>query len=187
MQRLALAVAIAAAADAAIFFLVGGCHRGGRSVGVVAITQGGSTLLALVALQVAFGRGRSMLGRPWQWLWGITLATPALLMAWTLFWRDPELAAPGRIGLRCLGLSLLLGGWPLVLILRLRRETNPVTPGAAGAARGAAIGALAWVLVGLWCPLANVAHLALGHGLPVLVLAALGSWLGTRSWEAATK
>ena len=73
-----------------------------------------------------------------------------------------------------------LAAWPLALILRSRHEKNPVAPVATGAARGAAIGAVAWVLVALWCPLVNPAHLALGHFLPLLLLSALGSWLGQR-------
>jgi len=180
-RRLTLAVAAAAIADAALFFLAGGSHLGGRPLGGVAITLGGSALLALAAMMVAFGRGDSMLGRPRRWLLHVTIATPILLMGWTLFWNAfHPVDLPGRIGLRCLGLSLLFGGLPLALIARVRRERNPVTPAAAGAARGAALGALAWVLVGLWCPLENPAHLALGHFLPVLVLAGLGSWLGYR-------
>jgi hypothetical protein len=187
-RRLARVVGAAVMADAALFFLAGGSHLGGRPLGLVAITLGGSALLALAAMVVAFGRGHSMLGRPRRWLLHVTVATPILLMGWTLFWNACyPVDLPGRVGLRCLGLSLLFGGLPLALIARVRRERNPVTPAAAGAARGAAIGALAWVLVGLWCPLENPSHLALGHCLPVLLLAGLGSWLGHRLTSVEAK
>lgn len=184
LRQTALIVAAAIVVDIGLFFWLGGVHWGARPVGLVLATQVGSCLMALLAVWGAFGRGRSMLGRPKRWLVWITVATPVLLLAWMLFWgamyQQPVFTAAERIGLRCFAVSLALAAWPLALILRARRETNPVTPVAAGAARGAAVGALAWVLVALWCPQVNAAHLAVGHLLPLLVLSLLGSWLGKR-------
>jgi hypothetical protein len=93
---------------------------------------------------------------------------------------------PERIGLRCLAFSLVVAAWPLALVLRARREKNPVAPLATGAARGAAVGSLAWVLVSLWCPVANPAHLVLGHFLPLILLSVLGCWLGRRLTAVAS-
>jgi hypothetical protein len=183
-RQTALILAFAVIVNAGLFFLFGGVHRGLRPTHLVLATQGGAGLLALLAVWVAFGRGRSMLGRPRRWLLAVTILTPMALLSWTLFWsaRFPEavLVMPERVGLRCLAFTLALAAWPLSLILRSLREKNPVTAVEAGAARGAAIGAIAWVLVALWCPLNSPAHLALGHFCPLLVLAALGSWLGKR-------
>lgn len=183
-KQTALVVAVALIVDIGLFVGFGGVHPGARPLRFLVATQVGSSLFALLAVWGAFGRGRSMLGRPKRWLVAITIATPVLLMAWMLSWSAlyPEtvLAVPERIGLRCLAFSLALAAWPLALIIRARREKNPVAPVVAGAARGAALGAVAWVLVSLWCPLVNPSHLALGHFLPLLILAGLGSWLGQR-------
>jgi hypothetical protein len=53
-----------------------------------------------------------------------------------------------------------------------------VRPALNGAVMGLAAGACAWVAVDLWCPVAYVPHLLLGHVLPLLVLAGAGALLG---------
>lgn len=183
-RRIAWIVATALVADVGLFFLFGGVHAGGRSLPLILATQGGCGLFAVLAVWGAFGRGRSMLGRPKSWLVVIAAATPILLLSWTLVWSalypETAMSGPNRIGLRCLGFTLALAVLPLAFILGARREKDPTAPALLGAARGAAIGSLAWVLVALWCPFENVAHLALGHFLPVLCLSAFGSWLGSR-------
>src|SRR5689334_17538982 len=82
VRQSALILAGAIAADAALFFLCGGVHAGLRPTRFVLITQGGSGLIALLAVWAAFGRGRSMLGRPRGWLLGIAIATPLVLWSW---------------------------------------------------------------------------------------------------------
>jgi hypothetical protein len=42
------------------------------------------------------------------------------------------------------------------------------------------VGACATLLVDLWCPVAYVPHLLLGHTLPVALLSLIGAWLGHR-------
>ena len=51
-------------------------------------------------------------------------------------------------------------------------------PVASGAALGVASGALAGLLVVLWCPVAAPMHVAVGHVLPIVALAMIGSVLG---------
>ena len=51
-------------------------------------------------------------------------------------------------------------------------------PALNGAVMGLAAGACAWVAVDLWCPVAYVPHLVLGHLAPMFVLAAVGALLG---------
>lgn len=172
------------AAALGLFFLLGGFHPGSRPLPFIVATALGSALVALVAAWGAFGRGRSMLGRNRYVLFAITIATPVVLFGWMALWNAyyPETLTlwPGRIGLRCLVLSLTMTVWPLAVITRLRRERNPVHPRLTGAARGAAIGSIAWVLVDLWCPIANPAHIALGHALPLVILSMYGAWIGSR-------
>ena len=182
--RIALIIAVALVVDVALFFLFGGAHRGERPLPFLVGTLAGSLAVALAAAWGAFARGRSMLGRSPRWLVAIAIGTPILLMAWMRVWNalypDTTLALSGRIGVRCFAFSLALGVWPLALLLRSCRERNPVAPGVAGAARGVAVGALAWVMVTLWCPLANTPHVAVGHLLPLFILSILGGWLGQR-------
>jgi len=53
-------------------------------------------------------------------------------------------------------------------------------PGITGAALGMAAAIAAGGLVDLWCPVAHVEHLLLGHILPLVLLAALGALAGRR-------
>ena len=92
----------------------------------------------------------------------------------------PEAAVmpPGKWGFRCLGLTVAAAVFPLVGIVIARRASDPVHPAATGAALGAASGASAGVMVEMWCPVAAPIHVAIGHILPIVVLAVLGAALG---------
>ena len=152
-----------------------------RSAWLVVTTAGGALGVAAVALWFALCRGRSMLGRPRSWLlYGIALI-PLGLFAWkvscSLAFGDPMAEWPERAGLRCLSLSLLVAAGPLLALLAARRSA-PVHPALNGAAIGVASGACAWVAVDLWCPVAFVPHLLLGHVLPLCILAGAGALLG---------
>jgi hypothetical protein len=48
-------------------------------------------------------------------------------------------------------------------------------PALTGAALGVAAGACSWLLVDLWCPVAHPEHIALGHLLPLVLLAGAGA------------
>jgi hypothetical protein len=152
-----------------------------RSVWLVVMTAGGALGIAAVALWLALGRGRSMLGRSRSWLLcGITLI-PICLFAWkvgcSLAFGDAMVSWPGRAGLRCLALSLLVAVGPLLAFLTARRSA-PVHPALNGAIMGVASGACALVAVDLWCPVAFVPHLLVGHVLPLIILAGTGALLG---------
>jgi len=152
-----------------------------RSVWLVVTTAGGALGVAAIALWFALCRGRSMLGRSRSWLLcGIALI-PLALFAWkvscSLAFGDPMVEWPERPGLKCLSLSLLVAAGPLLAFLAARRSA-PVHPALNGAAIGVASGACAWVALDLWCPVAFVPHLLLGHVLPLCILAGTGAVLG---------
>ena len=65
----------------------------------------------------------------------------------------------------------------LMAFLAVRRNA-PVHPALNGAVMGVAAGACAWVAVDLWCPVASLPHLLLGHVLPLCILASIGALLG---------
>lgn len=152
-----------------------------RSVWLVVATAGGALGIAATAVWFALHRGRSMLGRPRSWLFlGIALI-PFGLFAWkvicSLAFGDPMADWPARPGLKCFLFSLLVAAGPLLAFLAVRRST-PVHPALNGAAIGVASGACAWVALDLWCPVASVSHLLLGHVLPLCILAGTGALLG---------
>jgi hypothetical protein len=167
-----------------LFIGWGGVRAAPRPAQLVLETALGSALLASVTAFLAFGRGRSMVGRPRPWLLAVVLGTPVLLLCWrilpTLQYPGMMLAWSGRPGLRCLGLGVTLAVLPLLGVLWMRRGTVPVQPRLTAAAFGVAASAGAWVLVDLWCPVGYVPHLLLGHVLPLLLVTLLGALLGKR-------
>ena len=80
---------------------------------------------------------------------------------------------PGRPGFRCLGLSLAMAAPLLVAFVVIRRRSDPVHPGIAGAALGITAGVAAGTLVDLWCPIAYLPHVLLGHILPLVARGAV--------------
>lgn len=152
-----------------------------RSVWLVGTTAGGALGIAALALWFALCRGRSMLGRPRRWLLCGIAVIPLALFAWkvscSLAFGDPMAEWPTRPGLKCLSFSLLVAAGPLLAFLATRRSA-PVHPALNGAAIGVASGACAWVALDLWCPVAAVPHVLLGHLLPLCILASAGALLG---------
>ena len=98
-------------------------------------------------------------------------------VGWSAAFGDGMVLWPARLGLRCLSLSLLVAIGPLLSFLALRRSA-PAHPALNGAAMGFAAGACAWFAVDLWCPVAYLPHLLLGHVLPLFVLGVVGALLG---------
>jgi len=167
-----------------LFFWKGGLRQDPRPDVLVLETAGGAACAAFVAGVLAFSRGRSMLGRRRASLLVLTVAAPVALLLLKI---GPSAQFPGmmaswaeRRGFRCLWLGVLLAPAPLLAVLLSRRGTSPAHPTAAGAAMGAAVGACVWVLVDLWCPVAYIPHLFIGHVLPVVLTTVVGAFFGTR-------
>ena len=181
-KRSVLLLAVALSLSAAFFYWRGGLRQAPRPTTLVLETALGAFVIATVAWWTALGRGGSMVGRPARVLVGIAVLTPVALFLWKVIWSAQDAgmmdAWVERPGFRCLYLSLATGLWPLLAMLALRRGTDPNHPAVTGAAMGVAAAACAWVFIDLWCPVAYVPHLMLGHVLPVALLASLGAVLG---------
>ena len=181
-----LGVLLAAiAVAAALFFASGGLPHGvGRAPTAFASSMSVWVLAALVSLSLILSPARTPLGRKRPWLLGIALGTPTLVYLFMLGLSNVLRSEPAlllkRPDLACFGLTLAAASLPMLLLMRVRRGTDPVHPAAQGAAVGAAFGALAGVMVCLWCPDVSPLHIALGHVAPLLVLAGFGGWLGQR-------
>lgn len=173
---------VSAALTLTIFLAAGGVRQEPRPPELILATASGAVCIATLAIAGLLGRGRVGLGRPRPTLIALMIGTPLLLLAWKWGWSATSPANvvpwPDRPGLRCLGLSFLTG-LPLLLALTLLwRDRDPVHGTLTGAAMGVAAGACSWVMVDLWCPVAYVPHLLLGHLLPMVWLALMGSILG---------
>jgi hypothetical protein len=152
-----------------------------RSLILIAGTSMGAAVVAGAAVALSLGRSRSMLGRSRRWLILVTAFAPLALLVWKIGWSAVfgNLDESPRLGYRCLLMSMSMGAVPLLLLALTHRGQDPRHPGLLGAAIGVAVGACAWVLVDLWCPVAGFWHLLRGHVLPILLLGLLGAALGS--------
>jgi hypothetical protein len=175
-------VVLCSAAVLAIFEAWGGPHVQARPPLLVAASSIGTAALAALALLVVLRRDRSMLGRPRLLLAAITILVPMAFLGWKAAVSNLYVGMtapwPDRPGFRCLALGLALGTLPLVLTVLLRKRSDPVHPTSTGMAIGAGWGVAAATLVDLWCPVAHIPHLLLGHFLPVTLLALAGALAG---------
>lgn len=177
--------ALGAATLVIVFVALGGLRLGRRPEAFLALTSGGWAVVAVLATWISLGRGRSMLGRPRPWLSVVAIATAPLLVAWALVvvaaWPEVRQLRGGMgAHVMCFVLTLLLSTGPGVAWAWARRGTDPVHPRAALASLGAAAGAWAGVSIDLHCELSHEAHVALGHVLPVAILALFGAVFGKR-------
>jgi hypothetical protein len=183
-SRNAALVLAAILVSLAIFAACGGVRQVKRPTELVMETFGGALLVATAVAFVALHRGASMLGRAGVWLLGAAVVTPVVLLAWkigisagypAMMLKDPE-----RVGFRCLRLACTTSALPLAALIAVRRNSDPTHPRLTGAAIGTAVGAGSWLLVDLWCPVAYVPHLFLGHVLPLVLATVAGAVAGGR-------
>src|SRR5262245_44511615 len=184
-QRGRMALGVCALIALAIFTHFGGIRIYDRPGLLVVWTCLGWGVAAGVAAALGVARGRAMLGRSTASLAMLVALTPLALLAWKIgvtvpFGPQMTVPWPGRPGFRCLGLSLAMAAPLLVALLVLRRRSDPVHPAIAGAALGITAAITAGALVDLWCPVAYLPHVLLGHILPLLLVAAIGAWAGRR-------
>lgn len=177
-------LAAAAAGTLLLFLLRGGVRLTGRPATLAALTSLGTALIAgLGTYALLTNRSRSMLRRPLGWLLAAVVLSAAGFVVWKVAWSaqfDLTARWADRIGYRCLGLGTACGAIPLFALLAGHRGTEPLTPAITGAAFGAGAGLASAVLVDLWCPVAYLPHLLLGHVLPIALLAGLGALIGGR-------
>ena len=180
-----LTFGVCAAIALAIFAWAGGARIYDRPGLLVVWTSVGWIVAASAAAALGVARGRSMLGRSTAALAVLLVALPPALLAWKIgvtapFGADMTAPWPGRPGFRCLGLSLAMAAPLLVALFVMRRGSDPVHTGIAGAVLGVTAGVAAGALVDLWCPVAHLPHVLLGHILPLVLVALIGAWVGRR-------
>lgn len=163
----------------------------GRADLYVVIATAAFALLALAATMIALPR-KSMLGPPRIVTAAVAFGAPVLLlgmlMALNGFFPHANLtcvtaANSPRAGFVCMDVSLLLGVFPVLALIFARRGGLSVRPFEAGIGTGLAVGAWTGVGVTLSCECTNSSHVALGHVLPMVLLAVFGgvvAWWSSR-------
>jgi Negative regulator of sigma F len=183
LRRQAWLVAAGVTGALALFFIKGGMRATGRPPSLIALTSIGTAVCVGVGMWLLFTRGPSGLRRPRSVLFGAALVSAAAFVAWRYGISDVYGRAnpwPSRPGVRCLALSTGTGAVMLFAALMSWRRSDPITPRATGAAFGAGAGLGSALLVDLWCPVAYVPHLLLGHVLPIAILSLAGGLVGDR-------
>jgi hypothetical protein len=182
VRRSVTVTIIAWAVAFGIFEFFGGLRMTGRPVPLLLGTVLGTSVIAAAAAWVSLSNGRSTLGRLPRLMLPAAIGAPPMILAWKVFY---SARFPGaldqwitRPGFKCLGLSLAIAACPLAAFVISRRFSDPRHPVLTGVIGGLAIGSLTNVLTDLWCPVAYIPHLLLGHVLPVAILGAIGGWLG---------
>jgi hypothetical protein len=181
-QTRAVVYASLAASGFAFFALDGVRHGGGRPSALVLVACLVWCGVAIAALGTVLGA--RPLGPRRVVLLAVAVGTPAMLLvtmvALGLAWPETLAVHAERVGLKCLGLTLLTAALPLAGLMAVRRGTAARHARAAGAALGAGCGAAAGVMVVLWCPVMVPRHVLVGHIAPVVALVVVGMALGER-------
>jgi len=179
-RRRALTLAIAVVGMATVLLLWGGpAHLAGRPESVDAWIVVGLAALAIAVTLVVLPR-RGMLAPPATRLAMVVVAVPVVVAAWLMAWHSVYEDPFTRLGFRCFALTVASAPWPFLALLSFAPRFELASPRLTGAALGAAAGAWAAVLVELWCPLADSAHVLAGHALPLVFLAGVGALVGKK-------
>ncbi len=131
-------------------------------------------VLGCAALGLALSRGQSGLGpsvKSAATLFGVA----AILFVATCF---VTASAPGMLAkdsFVCGELILLLGAVPLLALAFAMRNSTPNRSITRSALLGASVGLVAAGVQAVHCPKDELMHVALGHGLPIVVLALVGA------------
>lgn len=167
------------------FFALGGFRDGGlpRERPLVLLTFGGTAALTATWAAVTLRPLAAWtLSRAHRRL--LLVAAPTLLFAWKVGWSAQYAGGtdwwPERPGVRCLGVSLVLGAPVLAALLAMQRRSAPRDAGLSAAGLGALAGLFAALLVDLWCPVGHPAHVLIGHVLPMLTWTAVAGRVGRR-------
>jgi hypothetical protein len=114
------------------------------------------------------------------WIWAVAMAgllpISALIISMAAYWQEIDLKID-LSGAKCMGLGIAFGvitGGALILWLR---RGAPTSPERAGLLTGVAAGSTGIFAETLHCPINDIVHIGLWHGLAVIISAGLGRML----------
>jgi len=142
-------------------------------------------VLLVSALVLAVGGGGRGLGSPVARARSLTLGAPVAFLIAALFWL-PASAAPfaaaGELSsmAACFVVGVAVSVPVIAIALWSVRRSFPSAAGWRGALLGAASGLGAALVLTLHCGSPYGGHVALAHGLPIVLSSLAGGWLGTR-------
>jgi hypothetical protein len=143
-------------------------------------------LLLTSALVLSIGAGRSGFGGPLTMTRALTFGAPFLFLILGLFWLPAgTTAAFGAFGpmwgiVNCFLVGILTAAPVVLLAFWAVRRSFPSAAGWRGALLGAGSGLAASIVLTLHCASPNGGHIAVAHGLPIVVSAVAGAFLGTK-------
>jgi hypothetical protein len=142
-------------------------------------------LLVLSALVLAVGGGSRGLGSPVAWARVLAIGAPVAFLVASLFWLPKTTAPFGATGefsnlVICFSLGVAVALPLIALALWSVRRSFPAAPGWRGALLGAASGLGAALVLTLHCGSPLGGHVALAHGMPLVLSSVAGAWLGAR-------
>jgi hypothetical protein len=129
--------------------------------------------LGVWALGLALSPGKSGLGPSVKRAVVTLLAVPALFVGVSLL--SGVTGALGKDSFICGELILVLGVVPLLALGLALRHSSPSRSLVRSALLGSAVGLLAATVQAVHCPKTEILHSLMGHGVPVIVLGALGA------------
>jgi hypothetical protein len=143
-------------------------------------------LLLVAVLLVAILPGRRGLGSPIARIRLAAMGAPLFFAVMGLLWLPA--GAPGSFGevgpwasvMSCVSLGLLVALPILLIVVWALGRAFPSASGWRGAALGAAIGLVGSISLTAHCGSQLGGHVALAHGLPIVVCALVGALLGSK-------
>ena len=169
---------------AGVFAYYGGGWRG-RGVDYVAAQFAIWAGSLLFSAWIALSAGRRGVGRPVPWLRIAAIGAPLAFLFLALFWLPPNGKSFGDVGPPamlegCFQIGLTVAMPMLILAVGAMRRSFPSGAGWRGAALGAACGLGGVVVLVLLCGSPYGGHIALAHGMPLVIATLVGAWGGTR-------
>jgi hypothetical protein len=187
MQRLLL-LGAAVLWPAGVFAHYGGGWRG-KGVAYVAAQFALWVSALLFAAWIALSSGRRGVGRPVPWLRIAAVGAPIFFVVLALFWLPSNAKPFGDVGPPamlegCFQIGLTVAIPMLLLAVAAMRRSFPSGAMWRGAALGAACGLGGVVVLVLLCGSPYGGHIALAHGMPLVIATLVGAWGGSRLGRA---
>ncbi|MET0592170.1 MAG: NrsF family protein [Polyangiaceae bacterium] len=169
---------------AAVFFYYEGSWRGHGIDFVAAQFAVWSACLAFAAW-VALSAGTRGVGRPVPWLRFAAVGAPLAFMVLALLWLPPNGKSFGAVGPAgmlegCFQIGLTVAAPMALLAVLAMRRAFPTGAAWRGAALGAACGLGGVVVLVHLCGSPYGGHIALAHGMPLVIATILGALGGRR-------
>jgi hypothetical protein len=172
---------------AVLFYYDGGWR--GHGVDFVAAQFALWAAFLLFAAWMGLSSGARGVGRPVPWLRIAAIGAPMAFLLLALFWLPPNGKPFGHVGPPamlegCFQIGLTVAAPMLFLSAWAMRRAFPSGAVWRGAALGAACGLGGVVVLVLLCGSPYGGHIAIAHGMPLVIVTLVGAWGGSKIGRA---